>query len=68
MKKEALSKVEILAPAGSYESFLAAIHAGSDAVYLGGSLFSARAFAENFSKEQLLNAIDYKSYRLCTFA
>lgn len=59
MKKEALSKVEILAPAGSYESFLAAIHAGSDAVYLGGPLFSARAFAENFSKEQLLNAIDY---------
>lgn len=59
MKRKTLPKVEILAPAGSYESFLAAIHAGSDAVYLGGSLFSARAFAENFSKEQLLNAIDY---------
>lgn len=52
-------KVEILAPAGSFESFQAAVHAGSDAVYLGGTLFSARASADNFIKEQLLMALDY---------
>lgn len=51
--------VEILAPAGSYDSFLAAVHAGSDAVYLGGTLFSARASADNFTQEQLLEALDY---------
>ncbi len=51
--------VEILAPAGNFESFLAAVHAGADAVYLGGTLFSARASAQNFSKEQLLEALDY---------
>lgn len=52
-------KIEILAPAGSYESFHAAIVAGADAVYAGGSKFGARAFAENFTEDQLLNAIDY---------
>lgn len=51
-------KVEILAPAGSYESFRAAIIAGADAVYAGGPRFGARAYAKNFSKEQLLEAID----------
>lgn len=51
--------VEILAPAGSYESFLAAIRAGADAVYAGGPCFGARAFADNFSREELLGAIDY---------
>lgn len=52
-------KIEILAPAGSYESFHAAIVAGADAVYAGGPKFGARAFAENFTEVQLLNAIDY---------
>ncbi len=52
-------KIEILAPAGSYESFHAAIVAGADAVYAGGPKFGARAFAENFTEDQLLNAIDY---------
>ena len=42
-------QVEILSPAGSYESFLAAIHAGADAVYAGGPRFGARAFADNFT-------------------
>jgi putative protease len=51
--------VEILAPAGNYDSFLAAVHAGCDAVYLGGTLFSARAGAGNFSKAELLSALDY---------
>ena len=39
--------VEILAPAGSYESMVAAVNAGADAVYIGGSLFGARAYANN---------------------
>lgn len=54
-----MGKVELLAPAGNYESFLGAIHAGADAVYLGGDKFGARAFAENFTTEQLCNAIKY---------
>lgn len=53
------NKVEILAPAGSYDSLKAAICAGADAVYLGGSRFGARAYADNLSEEQMLEAIDY---------
>ena len=52
-------KVEILSPAGSYESLKAAIAAGADAVYIGGSRFGARAYADNLTQEQLLEAIDY---------
>lgn len=51
--------VEILSPAGSYESLKAAISAGADAVYVGGSRFGARAYANNLSEEKLLEAIDY---------
>lgn len=54
-----MKKMELLAPAGSYESFIAAINAGADAVYAAGSLFGARAFAQNFTQEELLRAIDY---------
>lgn len=52
-------KVELLAPAGNYESFLGAIHAGADAVYLGGNKFGARAYADNFTEEELIKAIRY---------
>ncbi len=52
-------QIEILSPAGSYECLIAAIAAGADAVYVGGSRFGARAFADNFTEEQLLEAIDY---------
>lgn len=55
MKRE----IEILAPAGSVESLKAAIAAGADAVYTGGTMFGARAYANNLSQEQLLDAIDY---------
>lgn len=51
--------VEILSPAGSYESLKAAIAAGADAVYIGGSRFGARAFADNLQEDKLLEAIDY---------
>ena len=54
-----MRNVEILAPAGSYESLCGAINGGCDAVYLGGSKFGARAFAENFDEETMLRAIDY---------
>lgn len=53
------NQVELLAPAGSYESMTAAICAGADAVYLGGQLFGARAYANNLDEEQLKQAIDY---------
>lgn len=54
-----MKKVELLAPAGSYEAFLGAIHAGADAVYLGGQRFGARAYAENFTDEEVCLAIRY---------
>lgn len=50
---------ELLAPAGSYESMTAAVCAGADAVYLGGRLFGARAYADNLDTEHLKQAIDY---------
>ena len=40
-------KPEILAPAGSIESVRAAVNAGCDAIYIGGSRFGARAYADN---------------------
>ncbi len=53
------AQVEVLAPAGSMESMKAAIHAGADAVYMGGSRFGARAYAENPEEDRFLEAIDY---------
>lgn len=50
---------EILAPAGSYESFLAAVHNGCDAVYLGGKAYGARAYAKNFDIETLERTVNY---------
>lgn len=52
-------KPEILAPAGSVESLRGAIAAGADAVYIGGSKFGARAYADNPEADTLLSAIDY---------
>ena len=52
-------KAELLAPAGSYESLTAAVSAGADAVYIGGTLFGARAYADNLSAKQMLAAIDF---------
>ncbi|MDS0527489.1 DUF3656 domain-containing protein [Clostridium sp. SHJSY1] len=54
-----MTKVELLAPAGSKESLYAAINSGADAVYLGGSKFSARAYASNFDNENMKIAVDY---------
>lgn len=52
-------KVELLAPAGNYDSFIGAINAGADAVYVGGEKFSARAFADNFDTKTLCECIRY---------
>lgn len=51
-------KIELLAPAGSYEAFEAALGAGADAFYVGGSAFGARAYAQNFDREELIRAIE----------
>ena len=56
-------KVELLAPAGSYESMMAAYKAGADAVYIGGTKFGARAFADNLDTERMKEAIDYAHLR-----
>ncbi|MBQ9032401.1 MAG: U32 family peptidase [Parasporobacterium sp.] len=50
---------EILAPAGTEGALKAAVNAGCDAVYLGGSLFSARAFAGNFDADAVVRAIEF---------
>ena len=50
---------ELLAPAGNKESLIAAIQAGCNAVYLSGKAFGARAFAANFSLDELKEAISY---------
>ena len=52
-------KVELLAPGGSYETVIAALNAGADAVYTGGEKFGARANADNLTIEQLKSVIDY---------
>ncbi len=52
-------KVELLAPAGNREGFYGAVGAGADAVYLGGSRFGARAYAENFTTEEVVECIKY---------
>ncbi len=52
-------KYEILAPAGSFEALRAAVQNGADAVYLSGKEFGARKFANNFSNEELIEAVNY---------
>ena len=54
-----MKKVEILAPAGSMGSLIAAMNKGADAVYLGGNKFSARAYASNFDNDNMIKAVDY---------
>ena len=52
-------RVEILAPAGNFEVFKSAIASGCDALYIAGKSYGARAYANNFSNEELFDAIDY---------
>lgn len=54
---------ELLAPAGNLEILKGVIESGADAVYVGGSMFGARAYANNFTEEELLEAIDFAHLR-----
>ena len=54
-----MKKVELLAPAGNFSKLKTALYYGADAVYVGGKSFSLRAFSDNFSNEELLEAVNY---------
>jgi putative protease len=54
-----ISKPELLAPAGNIETFYAVLRAGADAVYLAGNRFGARAYADNFSEEEIIGCLRY---------
>ena len=58
-----MKKVELLAPAGSRESFVAAVQNGANAIYVGGQQFGARAYAKNFTNEELVELFDYAHIR-----
>lgn len=55
--------VELLSPVGNFECLKAAVQNGADSVYFGGDIFSARAFAKNFSTKELKNVISYAKLR-----
>lgn len=59
LKKIKMEKIEILAPAGGYDSVVAAVRSGANAVYVGEKSFSARSSAQNFDAEELKNAVAY---------
>ncbi|MDI3310735.1 MAG: U32 family peptidase [Thermoanaerobacterium sp.] len=58
-----MKKVELLAPAGNLETLKFALNYGADAVYLGGKLFGARAYAVNFEEDELKEAVEYAHLR-----
>jgi len=58
-------QIELLAPAGSYESLVAAVNGGADAVYIGGTRFGARAYAKNLEEDDLCRAIRYAHLHGC---
>jgi putative protease len=59
MRRIKMKKVELLAPAGNLEKMINAFHFGADAVYMGGSRYNLRAFADNFTDDELIEAVDY---------
>ncbi|UTB33460.1 MAG: hypothetical protein NKF70_04210 [Methanobacterium sp. ERen5] len=54
---------ELLAPAGSLNSLIAAVNAGADAVYISGKKFGARKFASNFTKEEMMEGLKFAKLR-----
>ena len=54
-----MKKPELLAPAGNFESLIAAVEAGCDAVYLAGKHYGARNFAGNFDNDEIISAVEY---------
>lgn len=57
------NKIELLAPAGNFNKLKTALYYGADAVYVGGKKFSLRAYADNFSDEELKEAVEYTHAR-----
>lgn len=51
--------MELLSPAGNYKGLIGCVNAGADAVYLGGSHYGARAYADNFTDDEIIRAISY---------
>lgn len=51
--------IELLAPAGNMECLIAAVSMGADAVYLSGKDFGARSYADNFKRDEIVNAVEY---------
>ena len=54
-----MKKLELLAPAGNFSKLKTAVYYGADAVYLGGKNFSLRAFSDNFSDEEIVEAVKF---------
>lgn len=63
IKNKKTTKMELLAPAGGKEQFIAAVENGADAIYMGGSSFNARIGAENFTIKDMEEAVDYGHLR-----
>ena len=61
--KNTQNQIEILAPAGSFDGLKAAVFSGCDAVYMGGTAFSARASAANFDREEMREALIFAHER-----
>lgn len=59
MKTKEIRRPELLAPAGNMEKFFTALHFGADAVYLAGKSFGLRAFADNFTVDEIKFCCDY---------
>ena len=55
--------VELLAPAGSMEKLITAIHFGANAVYLAGKRYGLRAYADNFDDDEIKQAVAYAHER-----
>ena len=51
--------IELLAPAGNLTKLKTAFYFGADAAYVGGKEFSLRSFADNFTREELANAVQF---------
>ena len=54
-----MNKLELLAPAGNFSKLKTAVYYGADAVYIGGKNFSLRAFSDNFTDEEIVEAVKF---------
>ena len=58
-----MNKIELLSPVGEWDSLIAAVQNGADAVYFGANEFNARMNSKNFNREELAKAIEYAKLR-----